>query len=437
MFRSGLLGRSLEYLQSSRTSEPDSTALAAEIYLLQGRQDLALRVSRELTGRRGLPEDLIARAMFVAGASAWDLGDYAGGIEQLERAAVLAQKVSDASLASKVRLHILEKTADTDAPYELSGPLSATAVRAVQRSGDPHVLIEAHITFGRLEARIGHVELAKRHLSLAKQLLRDEPNRWLAANEKLTDSIVRCLEGDTDSAYEIAHQALEDAAAIGWPKGEAIAAANLAFYSFCLNRLADANAFLAKAEATGYSLSNFTYALLDTKIALASARGDYAESERLWQLGQHRVDGVASWYVLRAAHTRVRALMAEGRFDEALDLAKHTRSDAIRLKNGFFESVFSLSIAELETAAGIRSPNLAELAVTPSSLSLLAVRRQILVRLSFKRVRDERPSRPPRRRVSSARLARSRSGIQGTVTPPILPPGFPPAQMCHSTMQLR
>ena len=157
-------------------------------------------------------------------------------------------------------------------------PLSATAVRAVQRSGDPHVLIEAHITFGRLEARIGHVELAKRHLSLAKQLLRDEPNRWLAANEKLTDSIVRCLEGDTDSAYEIAHQALEDAAAIGWPKGEAIAAANLAFYSFCLNRLADANAFLAKAEATGYSLSNFTYALLDTKIALASARGDYAES---------------------------------------------------------------------------------------------------------------------------------------------------------------
>ena len=74
MFRSGLLGRSLEYLQSSRTSEPDSTALAAEIYLLQGRQDLALRVSRELTGRRGLPEDLIARAS-RGWSSAWDLGE--------------------------------------------------------------------------------------------------------------------------------------------------------------------------------------------------------------------------------------------------------------------------------------------------------------------------------------------------------------------------
>ena len=335
MLRTGLLRRSLEQVQSSRTNDPDAIALAAEIYLLQGRQELALRFSRELTTRRTVSEQIMARAMFVAGASSWDLGDCAGGIEQLERAAVLAHKISDTSLVSKIRLHILEKAADTDAPYEMSVPLSAAAVRAVHRSGDPQIMIEAHIAFGRLEARIGHLELAKRHLALARRFLHDEPNRWLDANEKLTESIVRSLEGDIESACDIAQQALEDAAVIGWPKGEAIAAANLAFYYVCLNRFAEATAFLMKAEATGYSLANFAYALLDTKLVLASARGDHAESERLWQAVRSTADGVASWYVLRSAHTRVRTLIAEQRHAEALEVAKHSLSEAIRLKNGF------------------------------------------------------------------------------------------------------
>jgi DNA-binding NtrC family response regulator/tetratricopeptide (TPR) repeat protein len=378
MFRAGLLRRSLEHLQSARSNDPESNALAAEIYLLQGRQELALRVARDLTMRRGLAEHILARAMFVAGASAWDLGDYSAGIEQLERAAAVAHKVSDASLVSKIRLHILEKAADTDAPYEMSVPLSATTVRAVHRSGDPQVLIEAHITFGRLEARIGHLDLAKRHLSLAKRLLQDAPNRWLAANEKLTDSIVRSLEGDIDSACEIAEQALEDASGIGWLKGEAIAAANLASYYVSLNRLTEASAFLAKAEATGYSLSNFTYALLDTKVALASVRGDGGESERLCTLEQNSEAGVASWYVLRSAHTRVRMLVAQQRFAEALQIAKHSFAEAVRLKNGFFRSVFSLSVAELEISDGPDLLQLAELSVPSNSLALLAVRRQIL-----------------------------------------------------------
>jgi DNA-binding NtrC family response regulator/tetratricopeptide (TPR) repeat protein len=408
MFRAGLLRRSLEHLQASRLNEPNALALAAEIYLLQGRQEVALRMSRELIARRGLSEPAIARAMFVAGASSWDLGDYAGGIEQLERAAVLAHKILDTSLVSKIRLHILEKAADTDAPYEMSVPLSAAAVRAVHRSGDPQVLIEAHITFGRLEARIGHLELAKRHLALAKRLLNDEPNRWLAANEKLTDSIVRSLEGDIESACDIAQQALEDAAVIGWPKGEAIAAANLAFYYVCLNRFAEAASFLMKAEATGYSLSNFAYALLDTKIALASARGDRAEAERLWQTVRSTSEGVASWYVLRSAHTRVRTLIAEQRHTEALEFAKHSLAEAIKLKNGFFKAVFSLSIAELEIATGAGSSRLAELSVPSNSLSLLAIRRQVVATALV----QERPRRAAAETAAARRILRAAGSEQ-------------------------
>src|SRR5207237_8705272 len=163
-----------------------------------------------------------------------------------------------------------------------------------------------------------------------------------------------------------------------------------------------------KAEATGYSLANFAYALLDTKLVLASARGDQAESERLWQAVRSTADGVASWYVLRSAHTRVRTLIAEQRHAEALEVAKHSLSEAIRLKNGFFKSVFSLSIAELEVATGARPSRLAELSVPSNSLSLLAVRRQVVAAALV----QERPRRAATETAAARRILRAAGSEQ-------------------------
>jgi DNA-binding NtrC family response regulator len=164
-------------------------------------------------------------------------------------------------------------------------------------------------------------------------------------------------------------------------KGEAIAAANLAFFYVSAGHIQEAERSLERAERIGYASPSYAYALRDTRIALAMATQNYAESDQLWLEGQEKLTGVASWYKLRASHTRVRTLLRQSRLADARLLAENARDEARQVKNEFFTYVFELSIAEIEAAQG--STVHAPLDLPPpadSSLGLIGARRRVLAK---------------------------------------------------------
>jgi DNA-binding NtrC family response regulator/tetratricopeptide (TPR) repeat protein len=355
--------------------------LRSEILLLRGYSDRAASLSVDLLPRLTENENLKAQALFVLGVCAWELGDERKALDRLEKAEAQARNCGNWSLVSRVRLQILERSSDSGSPYHASLPLCAATIRAVHRSGDRQVLADAHITFARLEARAGGAPQAARHLNHANRLLREQHNKWLAADATLTHAIVLCLQGDLESACEVAEQAGLEAAEAGWMKGEALAAGNLAFFHVSAGRFEAAEQCLRRVERIGYASPSYAYALRDTKIALAVATQNYSESDRLWADGQERLRGVASWYKLRACHTRVRALIRQARVADALSLAESGKREATQLRNEFFKYVFQLSIAEIQTAQGSTTyAPLELLSPADSSLGLIGARRRVLAK---------------------------------------------------------
>ena len=161
-------------------------------------------------------------------------------------------------------------------------------------------------------------------------------------------------------------------------KGEAIAAGNLAFFNACLGNLEAAEASLLHAEELGYSSAGFRYAIRDTRMGLALARNDFDQLERLWAEAQRHVKGVGLWYRQRATHTRIRALLAQGRNHEALQLAEEAAEDAIRSNNRLFQEMFDLSIAEARELLGLRGRARLFAPAAVDSLGLLGVRRKLI-----------------------------------------------------------
>ena len=393
-------------LESISPTDTDAAILRAEILFLSGHSERALRVGEEALRRFARTGQEPAQLLLVTGACAWEMGDEIAGMQRLERAATTAAAAEDWSLVSRIQLQMLERFANDGESYS-SLPLCAAAIRSVHKSANKRILTDAHVTFARLEAQRGATEQATRHLSHAERLLQGKTS-WIAASAKLTSAIVSSLEGDLESACKAANAAAKEAKVTGWLKGEAIAAGNLAFFSACLGNLEEAEASLSYAEALGYSSAAFRYAIRDTRMGLALARKDFAQVEELWLDAQQHLKGVGLWYRQRATHTRIRALIAQGRPQDALRLAQEGALDAIRSHNRLFEDMFRLSIAEAREMLGIGEA--AQLFVPPSvgaTLGLLGVHRN-LIAAALAKTNDPRATR----QAAAAQRFISASGAQ-------------------------
>ena len=365
-------------LPTNSISDLDAACLKCEVLFARGSLHAARRLVTEISTRFQLKQEEPARITFIAGACAWELEGEETGTQFIKRALESATVSKDVSLQARVRLFLLERMSSSGTPYHTSLPACADAVRAVHSSGDKGVLIEAHITFARLEAKAGALEVANRHLNLAERLLTEAPNRRLSASVRLTRATVLSLQGDIDTARELTESATRLASEAGWTKGEAIAAGNLAFFHACYGDLENAKKQLLVAENAGYQSPSFSYALLDTKMALAIRSSDYGAADRLWKEAESRSRNVGSWYKLRAAHTRVRGLVRQHKTEEALRLATLWLDEARRSENSLFEYVFELSIAELRAREGNVAVPLELGSGAQASLGLVGARRFIL-----------------------------------------------------------
>ena len=378
-------------LESAAATDTGAAVLRAELLFLRGYYERALRLGEETLHRLVRTGQEPAELLFVTGACAWELGDEIIAVQRLERAATKAGAAEDWSMVSRVQLQMLERSANDGESYS-SLPLCLAAVRSVHKSANRRILTEAHVTFARLEAQRGATEQAKRHLQHVGRLLRGKSS-WIGASAGLTSAIVFSLDGDLQSACVAAESAAQEAKATGWLKGEAIAAGNLAYFYACLGNLEEAEARLIHAEALGYSSAGFRYAIRDTRIGLALARKNFTQVEELWREAQQHLRGVGLWYRQRATHTRIRALIAQGRAKDALQLGEQAAKEAIRSNNRLFEHMFNLSVAEVHAILGTGDQaSLIDPASVDSSLGLLGVRRHLMAK-TLAKVEDPRAPR--------------------------------------------
>ena len=375
----GDLRRAESLLASSSVSDFDAAALRCEVLFARGAVQAARSLASDLARRLPPKSNAAVTALFILGECALELGEEVIGKELLSNALTEARAIKDLSLEARVRLSLLERSVGFGTPYHASLPISSEAIRAVHGSGEKSILTEAHITFARLEARVGNLHLANRHLNQAERALAELPNRCLSASVKLTRAHVLSLEGDVESAIEVTTTADLLAKNAGWMKGEAIAAGNLAFLLLSSGETAKASERVDAAAKAGYHSPNFDYAILDTRMALAIAAGDYAREDQLWSEAQARSVGVSTWYRLRAIHTRIRGLLRRGRPQEALELAKSGLSEAQQNKNRLFEYMFHLSVADAKADEGDVTI-IDELAASAQSLGLLGARRFIIAK---------------------------------------------------------
>jgi len=377
LVKAGLFAEALARLKDVPRPCPEVSVIQSEIYLSQGRFTDAANIASSLLRQRDLAPILRARVLRVIGVCGRESGT-AEATHVLEEAANLARTSSNWPLFSRVQLSLLEENAEQDGFYPRILARCAAAARSVLHCGDAVLLSEAHLTFARLEARLGHFDVARRHIVQCETLLHGAPNDWIHADWLITQGAVLAAEGDLSSAIELTGRALQGAAKCGWIKGEAVSAGNLAFFCVAAGDADGASRYLKQAKSGEYRAPSFDYALLDTEALLALATHNYAAAQAIWQRAIQSAEGVQGWYRFQLAHTRIQILQRQHQPSEALSFAQEQLKRATEVGNQFFVRLFRLTVTNLRLQLG-KDFNAGDLELgRDSSLQLIGASRLVM-----------------------------------------------------------
>jgi hypothetical protein len=191
---------------------------------------------------RGLAAVEASRCTVVLADEAWYSGDFAQAVALYNKALSSAEQTDSVKQICVAGTLVLERTSDATG-FDSSVSLASRVRKLAVRSGDAHLSVSTHLTFGRLEGKAGHFDVARRHFGIARKVLLREPNAWLLAATDLDESSVLSLCGDIVGAIELAKSGAAAADESGWSRGRVAAAATLAFCYLSIGNFADAIQF--------------------------------------------------------------------------------------------------------------------------------------------------------------------------------------------------
>ena len=315
--RQGYYSEAARLLGDVRKISDRVLRLEVDYYL--GYTDRVRTDGRKLYSDTSSDPRLAFRVASIVASQFFDDGAIDDSIDYSQRSVSLAERSGDPVQLAAGTCTLLERTC-IRTTFKASLPLALSARRASIRCGLAEVAARTHLTFGRLEARVGHFESAKRHFALCRSLLPIEPDLVLGASLDLDESSLRSLVGDVPGALEIAKRAMRTAQVSGWSKGVVAAAANCAYFSVVIGDFESARRFVANATHERFQSPSYRLALDDTNARLASADGDMAKAEAL--VGGGTSASTQPWYQLSAAETLVRLMSNQRRWREALDYSE-------------------------------------------------------------------------------------------------------------------
>ena len=220
-----------------------------------GRSDEARSLAEGLFDESPATQGDRSRFAAVVASQAYEVGNLSESLQWWHRALQTAEESGDPELVSRCAGQVLERTCDR-AGFDSSLPLASRTRRAAARSGTAQSRAAAHLTFGRLEAKVGHHDTALRHFAIGRSLLPSAPNAWLSASLDLDASSVLMLIGDPSGAVTLAQRGAAASATSGWARGMCAAHANLACLFVALDKLSEADNHLVLARRVGFSSSS-------------------------------------------------------------------------------------------------------------------------------------------------------------------------------------
>jgi DNA-binding NtrC family response regulator len=298
----------------------ESPVLALEIHYYLGHGNYVRTNGAEVLARTAADPRLAYRAASVLASQHFDDGSPQRSLEYSHKAVQFAERSGDLAHLSKAICALLERTC-VGASFDRSIPLSLLARKASIRCGIPTVTSATHLTFGRLEARAGHFQTARRHFNLSRTILGSESDLLLRASLDLDESSLLSLLDDTSGALRMSKRAAETAELSGWSKGIVAAAANCAYFSLALGDLDAAKGFLRRGTEQSFQSPSYSVALDETNARLAFASGDPETAEAFLRRHEVTNPSVQPWYQLSAIETLVHILSSKGQWSEAIELA--------------------------------------------------------------------------------------------------------------------
>ena len=366
-----------------------------------GQGGAAAQEADALMRRPALSSLLAAKCTLIRAEERWYRGDFSGAGHLHREALALAEQSEDVRQICLAAATVLERTSDRRG-LDQSFALTARVRRLAVRSGDAHLIVSTHLTFGRLEAKRGRFAVARRHFGISRRLLLDEPNVWLSAAADIDESAVLSLCGDIRGAVELAEKGAAQAADSGWSRGKVAASGNLAFCYVALGDFDRADHELAKTQQEPFSSPSLLLAFADTRARAALARGDTRLAERLLERRIGDVRAIQRWDDVVALRTRVRALLMRSEFVPALGLAEEglRAAEATQMDDAVVAFTFMKAEAQIGAAQRIEPSELLSGAHQDWPPARLADRRVVLSR-AFSAMRQ-----PDRRELELGRAAR-------------------------------
>ncbi|MEO7273173.1 MAG: hypothetical protein ABIX28_16145, partial [Vicinamibacterales bacterium] len=319
--REGLFSRVLELLAARGTPTQAAKTLRIEALFQCGETRAAAKEAEALMSREALAPLEAARCTTVRAEELWYRGSFSKAAVMHKQALGLAEQSDDIRQICLSAATVLERTSDRKG-LDHSFALTARVRKLAVRSGDSHLIVSSHLTFGRLEARRGRFDVARRHFAVARRLLIDESNVWLGAAADIDESAVLSLCGDIPGALELAERGAVQAAASGWSRGKVAASGNLAYCYVALGQFDKADLELSRTEREPFRSPSILLALADTRARAELAQGNTRRAEELLDKQTDDLRTIQRWYDIVAISTRVRALLMRAEFGPALKLAE-------------------------------------------------------------------------------------------------------------------
>ena len=373
----------------------DDTVLSAELLYLRGQSSHGAAGAQKSLAEQALPPALKSRCLSVLAAVEFDQGDLEAALASGRQAMVFADQAGDASLAAVTSALLLERSCDRTG-FDASLPMATQVRRRAMRCTDLQVRATIHLTFGRLEARVGHLHTALRHFTVGRQLIADDPNDLVGSSIDLDESSVLSLLGDVPGALDMAQRAAKSAAASGWAKGRRVAALNVAQFLVSLGRLSAVDAHVQRAREHAFQSVTYDVGLAETQAQVAYCRGLYDVAEDVLARAEQLSESVPEWYRLTNRVTRNRLLIRLERFREAVESITDCVLNAERASAEHLATTFRIQLAEALLGLGMPDEGRLLAASPASSVGSSSLSHWVATLGQFEGIAGRRPNRPRR-----------------------------------------
>jgi DNA-binding NtrC family response regulator/tetratricopeptide (TPR) repeat protein len=303
---------------------------AEETAYWQGKLESALEVCRSRLAASLSPEETVS-LLLVQGMAAFDSGRVTESLEVLSHACEVADAEAP-HLSYQCTISLLSRVSQFRPPKATVSLLLKARQRA-HLTGTASALGSLHLVVARLEATRGLCVDSRRHLELAKLLLRQAPPAAQSAIHQV-DAGLETYAGNLQRAKISASKGLELAYAHALRPIQAGCLVNLGSVLLFLGRLQKAREALAHSLPIAAELPAVQHSALDTLTQLALHRDDLEEASRYIDecavLGRRDSLPARSWADLAHQITRCSYHEQQGDWEQILAIVEDASPEAER-----------------------------------------------------------------------------------------------------------